>query len=159
MKKAFYLFAFVGLLSASFVSCTYTTEKTGRKKLQTVLSPGRDFIGTFVSEGYEQRTSGADWVSVTITQIRENLFHIEVRSRADIKKPTCTLTTDAQINKKGELYASQSGIDLGFRVSGDSLSIYSPSNNYLGYFCSGGATLTGKYKRIAGEADQQQVDH
>ncbi|MNU86360.1 hypothetical protein D3C71_761180 [compost metagenome] len=140
-------------------SCSTPAEKkkdTEKQVEKAVLdSP---FVGTFVSEAYQQRAEGADWVSVSITQITEQLFHIEVRSRADIKKPTCTLTTDAQLTEKGELLASQLNLDLGFKITKDVLQIYSPSNRELNYFCSGGATLAGEYKRIPDQIDQKQVD-
>lgn len=156
MKKVLYSLSMIVLLTTIFVSCTFTVEKTSSGT--TLIKSEEAFIGTFVSEGYEKRNSGADWVSVTIVQIRENLFHAEIRSRSDIKKPSCTLTTDAHLNKKGELTASQNDLNIGFRISGDILSIYSPSNQDLNYFCSGGATLAGKYKRISGKADQKQTD-
>ena len=147
------------LIISSINSCTSDPEnKTPEKKIEIaeVKSP---FIGTFVSEGYQKKSTGTDWVSITITQIHECLFHVEVRSRADIKKPTCTLTTDAQLTEEGELFTSQYDLDLGFRISGNLLSIYSPSNKDLNYFCSGGATLAGKYKRISGKLPEKQVDH
>lgn len=157
MKKNLYLLSIIALLVVVHTSCTSTTEQKIAEP-KTISHPEEAFTGSFVSEGYEDKNSGADWVSVTITKIKGNLFHVEVRSRSDIKKPTCTLTSDAHLNKNGELIASQNGLDLGFRISGDLLSIYSPSDKELNYFCSGGATLAGKYKRISGKPDQKQVD-
>lgn len=157
MKKPPYSLSFITFLAVILTSCNFTAEKTTPEN-RTLLYPEEAFIGTFVSEGYEEKAKGADWVSVTITQIRQNLFHVEVRSRSDIKKPTCTLTTDAHLDKKGELITKQSGLELGFHISGDILNIYSPSDKDLNYFCSGGATLAGKYKRLSGNPDQKQLD-
>ncbi|WP_430406645.1 hypothetical protein [Fluviicola sp.] len=147
------------LMISSISSCTTDSGKeTSRNKVETTEVKPSPFIGTFVSEGYQKKSTGADWVSVTITQIRERLFHIEVRSRANIKKPTCSLTSDAQLTEEGELFTSQYNLDLGFRISGDKLLIYSPSNRDLNYFCSGGATLAGKYKRTSEKLPEKQVD-
>ncbi|WP_300661722.1 hypothetical protein [Fluviicola sp.] len=154
MKKISYSLSIIALLTAMLAACTSTAEKKIEKP-ETIRFSENVFTGTFVSEGYQEKDKGSDWVSVTITSIRENVFHVEVRSRSDIKKPTCTLTVDAHLTKKGELVASQAGLDVGFRVSGDLLSIYSPSNKELNYFCSGGATLAGDYKRIPGKPDQK----
>jgi hypothetical protein len=145
----------VGLSS----SCTTNVEKTSVEKIgktETKISP---FVGTFVSKDYSKKNEGKDWVSVKITQITHNLFRLEVRSRADIKKPTCTITCEAHLTEEGELLGSQYEFDLGIKINKDLIEIYSPSNKDLNYFCSGGATLAGKYKRISGEADQKQIDH
>lgn len=147
------------LIISSINSCTSDSENKVPEKKIEIIEVKSPFIGTFVSEGYQKKSTGTDWVSVTITQIHKRLYHVEVRSRADIKKPTCTLTTDAQLTEKGELFTSQYDLDLGFRISGDKLLIYSPSNKDLNYFCSGGATLAGKYKRISGKLSAKQVDH
>ncbi len=133
-------------------------SQDGKAEGQKDQNKNSPFIGTFVSEGYSEKEKGTDWVSVKISQITEKLFHIDIRSRADIKKPTCTLTSDAQLTEEGELFTSQYELGLGFKISGDILRIYSPSDKELNYFCSGGATLAGKYKRISGEADQKQID-
>jgi hypothetical protein len=147
------------LIISSISSCTTDSENKAPEKKVEIKEVKSPFIGTFVSEGYQKKSTGMDWVSVIITQIHERLFHIEVRSRADIKKPTCTLTTDAQLNEEGELLTSQYDLDLGVKISGNLLLIYSPSNKDLNYFCSGGATLAGKYKRISEKLNAKQVDH
>lgn len=158
MKKFSYSLSIIVLLVVTLTACNSASENRFGEP-ENFKEAGEDFVGTFVSEGYEKKDGGADWVSVTITRIRENLFHAEVRSRSDIKKPTCTFTADVHFNKKGELVTSEYNPDLGFRISGDSLSIYSPAGKELNYFCSGGATLAGSYKRISGRPDQKQVDH
>lgn len=158
MKKIGSSLSLIVLLIATLSACTSAPENKNTEP-EVIPNSGEAFVGTFVSDGYADKNSGADWVSVTITKIKETQFHVEVRSRSDIKKPTCTFTSDADLNKKGELTASQNNLDVGFRVSGNLLTIYSPSNKDLNYFCSGGATLAGKYQRVSGSQDQKQVDH
>ena len=158
MKKIGYSLSIILLLAALLPSCNFTTEK--RTVQPEIINLSEEaFAGTFVSEGYETKDKGTDWVAVTITRIREHLFHVEVRSRSDIKKPSCTFTADAHLNKQGELVTSEYNSEVGFRISGNFLSIYSPSGKDLNFFCSGGATLAGEYKRISGKPDQKQVDH
>lgn len=159
MKKIGYSLTAIAFMLIGLASCVSSPEKNQNVETEIPKDSEEAFVGSFVSEGYEKKNSGADWVSVTITRIRENLFHVEVRSRSDIKKPTCTFTSDVHLNKKGELVTSEYNPDIGFRISGENLSIYSPSGKELNYFCSGGATLAGKYKRISGRPDQKQVDH
>ncbi len=159
MKNIGYSLSAIAFILIAFTSCVSSPEEKQNSKTEVSKDSGEAFAGSFVSEGYDEKDKGADWVSVTITEIPGNLFHVEVRSRSDIKKPTCTFTADAHLNEKGELIASQSNFEVGFQISGDVLKIYSPSNKELNYFCSGGATLAGEYKRISGKPDQKQVDH
>ncbi|AEA42176.1 hypothetical protein [Fluviicola taffensis] len=140
-------------------SCTTTTEKTSNEKAVKTEQSISPFIGTFVSKDYSKKEEGSDWVSVKITSITEKLFRLEVRSRADIKKPTCTITCEARLTDEGELVGVQYDFEVGVKINKDLIEIYSPSNKNLNYFCSGGATLAGKYTRISGEADQKQIDH
>jgi hypothetical protein len=44
-----------------------------------------------VTAEYDQRAEGFDWVGITIKSEQASSITIQVRSRADKKKPTCTL--------------------------------------------------------------------
>lgn len=118
-------------------------------------------VGNYVSEGYKERSDGADWVAVVVKQWSDSTAHISVRSRADLKKPTCRFDATATIFGQDTLRAVYEGKGILFVFAGDKLSIAAQDredDNLLYYFCSGGASLTGEYSKITGEIDQKQMD-
>ena len=55
--------------------------------------------GDYVTEAYAERANGLDWYAVTISKVTESTAHMQVRSRTDKKKATCTY--DAQLTRRG----------------------------------------------------------
>ncbi len=116
---------------------------------------------TYVDESYAQRGEGYDWVGVRVEPYTDQRVRVIVRSRADKKKPTCTLDVIAMMQDAHTLqvYEGQAGIQFSF--SGDQLTISAiegQSEDALYYFCSGGATISGTYNKLEGEWDAAQVD-
>ena len=118
------------------------------------------WAGSYVSDGYAQRQNGYDWVSVSVKPLATQL-RISIRSRADLKKPTCTF--DGYANKvSDDLYqATVDGSKINFNFKDKQLLISTErdeDSSLLSYYCSGGASLKGSYQKTAEEIDQRQID-
>lgn len=110
-----------------------------------------NFLGRYVSEGYSRRLEGYDWISILITGKKGNAVDISVRSRSDIKNPTCTFDSVGTIIDKFTIKSEFNGKNILFKVDNKTLKIEmekEADRNLLYYFCSGGATLEGTYKKI-----------
>lgn len=102
----------------------------------------------YVDDGYSLREQGADWVMVTATPLADSKLQIAVKSRSDIKKPTCTYNATARFNPKTGAYeTNENGQTISFTLSDQQLAIDGSDSNLLHYYCSGGATLKGTYQQ------------
>ncbi len=118
-------------------------------------------LGNYVSEDYSQRNEGYDWVAVQVREKENNQIHISIRSRADRKNPTCTF--DAVAKKlNNNTYTSQIDVvSILFEFSNSQISISTEELNQesiLNFYCSGGASIVGSYKKLDGVLDQNQID-
>lgn len=114
----------------------------------------------YVSDTYAKRQQGYDWVAVSTTPQADGSLKISVRSRADRKKPTCTLDTVAYPQGQSIYTAVEAGQNIRVQIQKNGLTIDSDSAGGLAYFCSGGATLAGKYSKLASaKLDSKQVDN
>ena len=147
MKKMILFFIFGFVLTACFFKA---------EELKQNMSSSY-----YVSDSYFKKNEGYDWVLVSLKQINDFEIKVSVRSRADKKKPTCTFD-DILYKRENNIYASyKEGKTILFKISDNSLSIEGGSaedENILHYFCSGGATLKGEYKKLEGEIDKKQID-
>ena len=119
------------------------------------------YEGTYVSDGYEQRSVGYDWVAVSIQILDDTTAHVAVRSRVDLKKATCTFDSDALWAEEGKLVIPFEDKQFILTLAADTLQIRGAdekSSNLLYYFCSGGATLEGSYIRLEGPVEEQQLN-
>lgn len=102
----------------------------------------------YVDDGYSFREQGADWVMITATPLADSKLQIAVKSRSDIKKPTCTYNATARFNPKtGDYETNENGQTISFTFSDQQLEIDGSDSNLLYYYCSGGATLKGVYQQ------------
>lgn len=128
-------------------------------KIQADLSPAvQTVIGDYASSGYDKRAQGYDWVGVMISANDNESINIIVRSRSDIKKPTCnfegTATLVGQDNAHGVIFTSVVDDGLIFlQFKDNKLTVGSEDNSGLNYYCSGGATLAGDYQKLAGNLE------
>ena len=169
MKKLVYLLL---LFSIVFTACNKETEKNkveGKKdSSETKSSDNKQLTGSFieiagnyVSDAYDKRKEGYDWVSVNVKAAGQNEISIMVRSRADKKKPTCTFDTKAFKVNDTTYSASVDGKKINITFSKTSITIQPEKKEdvaALSFFCSGGATVAGTYLKIAGVLDQDQID-
>ena len=118
-------------------------------------------FGNYVNDTYAIRHEGYDWVAVTVKEAIDNSIYVSVRSRADIKKPTCSF--DAQAFKVDEnTYESMNdGKAIVYQFNDNSITISTKNEadeNMLYFFCSGGATFAGAYTKIEEPLEADQID-
>ncbi len=146
-------------LFAVLISCK-NNKGTGTSSISETESPG--LTGNYVTSEYQKRSEGYDWVAVKINEVTDSILLISIRSRADIKKPTCTFDAKAFKTQVSNTFkASVEGYNIFFVFDADSLLISGETeqdNLMLGYFCSGGGSLAGVYRRIAEPLDTAQID-
>lgn len=114
------------------------------------------FEGDYVTPGYFHRNEGYDWVAVSICIQSDTTATITVRSRNDIKKPTCTFNGNAYRSGNDTLVVKQSAGDIYFVRSADTLSISSNIPGLLYFYCSGGGSLAGDYVKLKQKLDSSQ---
>ncbi|MGB3017779.1 MAG: hypothetical protein WBC65_08225, partial [Ignavibacteria bacterium] len=118
-------------LSILFVSCQTEkkeTQTTASKetKIETKVKQDKNidkFIGSYVSDGYDKRSEGSDWVAVIISKWNDSTALIKVRSRTDKKKATCTFDARASQKDSNTLGVNYEGRGILFRITGNSLSV------------------------------------
>ena len=108
----------------------------------------------YATADYDKRAQGYDWVGVMVRADGDRQIDIKVRSRSDIKKPTCYFdgkaTLIGQDTAHGTIFqAKVNGSTAFFQFKADTLIIDSPDKYALNYFCSGGGSLVGEYKKLA----------
>ena len=115
----------------------------------------------YVSESYFKKDIGYDWVSVSLKDIDAHNAKISIKSRADRKKPTCTFDDVVSKSSNNEYISYKEGKKIIFTLKDDTLSIKGENvedENILFYFCSGGGSLKGEYKRLYEPLDKKQID-
>lgn len=106
---------------------------------------------TFASTGYADRAQGADWVKIIIQEQGADNVQISITSRDDIKKPTCSLETEATRVNETTYQAILQAVKVNFIVTNNQLSIDTENEGdrgVLAYYCSGGGTLVGTYTAV-----------
>jgi len=111
-------------------------------------------LADYATADYDKRAQGYDWVGVMVRADGDRQIDIKVRSRSDIKKPTCYFdgkaTLMGQDTAHGTIFqAKVNGSTAFFQFKDDKLIIDSPDKYALNYFCSGGGSLAGEYKKLA----------
>ena len=107
----------------------------------------------YASTDYDKRAQGYDWVGVMVRADGDRQIDIKVRSRSDIKKPTCHFdgkaTLMGQDTAHGMIFQAKVNDSTAFfQFKDDTLIIDSPDKYALNYFCSGGGSLAGEYKKL-----------
>ncbi len=108
----------------------------------------------YATADYDKRAQGYDWVGVMVRADGDRQIDIKVRSRSDIKKPTCHFDGKAilmgQDTAHGTIFQSKvNDSTTFFQFKDDTLIIDSVDKYALNYFCSGGGSLAGEYKKLA----------
>jgi len=107
----------------------------------------------YATADYAKRAQGYDWVGVIVRADGDQQIDIKVRSRSDIKKPTCHFdgkaTLMGQDTAHGMIFQSKVNDSTAFfQFKDDTLIIDSTDKYALNYFCSGGGSLAGEYKKL-----------
>ena len=164
-------FAALSLTSAALLAlsgCNNTTkanvENHSIMQPSTMLSTAttspavQAIVGDYASEGYAKRAQGYDWVGVMVRPSGSQEIDLTVRSRSDIKKPTCSFNGKAtlmgQDDAHGVIFQSKINDSTAFfQFKDDKLTIDSEDKYALNYFCSGGGSLVGNYERLEGDLE------
>ena len=149
------------------ISCLSCKEPSRQEQQDTQVnndvsssSIRKNVYGNYVSDGYDKRDQGYDWVAVTIKEISPELSYIRVQSRADKKKPACSFEGTGIMKNKSTLEVEFDGKIILFSISDDSLSISTLNESdldFLMYFCSGGGSLAGTYIKTSEPLDDSQL--
>ncbi|MGM8870510.1 hypothetical protein ACS8E3_02360 [Psychrobacter sp. 2Y5] len=143
------------LAGCNNTSSATSTMTTASSATVAAVSPAvQAVVGDYVSDSYSQRHQGYDWVAVMV-QADDNKegIHIKVRSRHDIKTPTCTFDGQAKLMGQDQAHgvifetiANDSKVFLQFQNG--KLTIDSDDKYALNYYCSGGASIVGEYQKL-----------
>ncbi len=133
-------------------------NQTAQQPVAVATPAIQAIVGDYASEGYAKRAQGDDWVGVTVKAEGEEKIAIKVRARSDIKKPTCHFDGQAtlmgQDKAHGIIFQSKVNDSTAFfQFKDNTLSIDSQNKYALNYFCSGGGSLVGEYKKLAGKLE------
>lgn len=112
------------------------------------VSQSATFSGQYVSEGYAERAKGNDWVMVSVAEKGADALTIQITSREDIKKPTCSFSGEALKKGENRYEINDDGSVLVFNFTPTSVSISSTDPVALHYHCSGGASLADTYNKL-----------
>jgi len=170
MNKTFSLLLIVFISVLYFIGCKGNSDKDNtdqnnskESEKQTLQNDSKvtDISGNYVSDGYDQRNEGYDWVSVSVKKLNNDEISVSIRSRADKKKPTCTFDTKAKKITDSSYSAVADGKNILITFTNKSVKIAGAKpedENALNFFCSGGATISGTYNKINGGLDESQID-
>lgn len=115
---------------------------------------------SYVSDDYHNRKQGYDWVAVETTVQVNNSLKVQIRSRIDKKKPTCTFDGIAYPVSTNLYQIKQSDMTLNLTLNAKSIDI-APAQDSDRYkammYCSGGGSLIGTYQSIA-QLDRTGLD-
>lgn len=161
--------AIVFSISMMILSCTNSTKPTENQSQDTLVEnqntiaekSNTDFTGNYVSEDYAKRNEGYDWIAVKVTNAGADQLNISVRSRADKKKPTCTVDAFASKRNDSTYLAEVNGKNVLFIFTKDQVTIKAENEadqGVLSFVCSGGATAAGTYTKISEPLDSAQID-
>ncbi|WP_224484638.1 hypothetical protein [Robertkochia aurantiaca] len=143
----------VWLLLIAFISCkenksdaNYNAE--GKPKDAVSF----DHYGSYFTESNEKREQGYDWVKVSLTEKEEGTAHVQITSREDKKRPTCTYNSVAVIVNDSTLRVADTLAPFLLEVHKNGELTLKTENeeesDKLMFYCSGGGNLAGKYYRM-----------
>lgn len=144
----------------ALVACKHEKGKN-EKNLSIESSEKTTVVGNYVSDGYSNRNQGYDWISVIVTSTTDSKLSIKVRSRADKKKPTCTFDAIVQKIDDNNYQTQINDKVILFQFSSNALSITTKNETdrgLLNFYCSGGASFAGTYRKINEGLDETQID-
>jgi len=152
----------IGAVALTSCACKKNSESTDRKETTRIEAGSQPGVsGNYVTPDYEMRGEGYDWVAVSVKQLSADVIWLSVRSRADRKKPTCTFDTKAYRTNDSTFSTVAEGKTVIIKFGAESVTIATerPEDEAaLYFFCSGGATVAGTYKKMDGPLDVTQVD-
>ena len=155
----FKLLAGIIMLLQGLNSCNSSVQKNDT--ISNTKNSSEDVSGNYVTDDYLKRNEGYDWVAVIVKPKTDSTIIISIRSRIDKKKPTCTFDAEATRTDNNIYLSDYEGLKIKYVFTADSVTIAALNkvdNDRLYFFCSGGATIAGSYKKINEPLDKDQLD-
>ncbi|MCY4780555.1 PliI family lysozyme inhibitor of I-type lysozyme [Sphingobacterium sp. UT-1RO-CII-1] len=151
------------LVATAVASCNLPKKDKAQDGETLASNPNTtiSIAGTYVSSDYQKRHEGYDWIGIIIHENADKSITIKIRSRADLKKPTCTLDATAVSITEGQYKAVLEGKTVLFSFNNKNLTIDGETDSdssILSFYCSGGGSLKGNYQKIDSNLDSSQVD-
>lgn len=106
-------------------------------------------IKNYVSGDYYKRKQGYDWVAVETAQQTDNTLKVQIRSRIDQKKPTCTFDGIAYPVSTNLYQIRQGDMTLNLTLNANSIDIkpaQDSDRHKAMMYCSGGAVSSALIK-------------
>lgn len=155
--------AFSAIILTSIISCSNENKKTSSTTdpMPENAAVAVGITGSYATPDYAKRNDGYDWVGVTVNQGAGNAINIAVRSRADKKKPTCTMDLIAYKQNDNVYTGVAEGKNIVVTFSDNTVAIATEKKEdeaALNFYCSGGGTVAGTYTKMDGPLDETQVD-
>jgi hypothetical protein len=129
------------------------TDKIGAKQVIPMV------VGKYASSDYDKRAEGYDWVTVDLqANSSTDKIMVNVQSRSDIKKPTCTYQGTASFVGQDAVHGAifqhtlEDNSLVFYQIKEGILTIDSTDKTALNYYCSGGSTLAGEYHKVNSKA-------
>ncbi len=161
MKKLSQLML-LGLYLQAMFSCQNPNDKeTTQSPQEAKVSVSENFVGDYVTESYDSRSQGSDWIVARISKPNDDLLKLEISSRADRKRPSCTWSTSVQIKDENTLFTYAMEEEILIKLDNNILTITATNpeeDGVLSFFCGGGASLSGyTYKKLSEPLDETQL--
>lgn len=152
-------------LLATSLAFTALTACTTPQTIPSQTIPSQTVNATaqtrsYVSDDYHNRKQGYDWVAVETTEQADNSLKVQIRSRIDKKKPTCTFDGIAYPVSTNLYQIRQGDMTLNLTLNANSIDIkpvQDSDRHKAMMYCSGGGSFIGTYQSVA-ELDRTGLD-
>lgn len=139
-------------LLATSLAATALTACTTPQAIPSQTANATAQTKSYVSDDYHNRKQGYDWVAVETTEQADNSLKVQIRSRIDKKKPTCTFDGIAYPVSTNLYKIRQGDMTLNLTLNANSIDItpaQDSDHHKAMMYCSGGGSLIGTYKQVA----------
>ena len=147
-------------LLATSLAVTTLTACTTPQAIPSQTANATVQTKTYVSDDYNKRKQGYDWVAVETTRQADNSLKVQIRSRIDQKKPTCTFDGIAYPVSTNLYQIRQGDMTLNLTLNANSIDIkpaQDSDRHKAMMYCSGGGSFIGTYQSVA-ELDRTGLD-
>lgn len=142
-------------ISITLASCKESTKTNANDQIVTKTEEVKehsnptkvaiDYSGDYVTNEYNKRSEGFDWLAVSAKKLTDTTMHFNVRARADKKKATCSFEGDGVKVSDGVYKATSGDNTVLFTFKDNKVTIGGEGKtdevSTLHWFCSGGASL------------------
>jgi hypothetical protein len=141
-------------------SCNKKETKEPIKTETTTTSNTLDYSGEYASSTYFEKDNDKDWIAVLITNVNDSSLLVSIRSRVDIKRPTCTNDFTA-VKLKDNVFkhnVENGAVVLTFSDKKVTISSEGSDEFILNRACSGGGTYAGEFIKSDAPIDREKLD-